>query len=97
MDSQKYLFGAAAVGMAIAVVLIFNEPGSAGSSSDNIGMASFSVDAQASDAGTENSIMASSVSESANMEHAVLDRQVRVIYPSPYEGVSRSGGAIDQH
>lgn len=89
MDSQKYLFGAAAVGMAVAVVLIFNEPGSAGSSSRNIDMASFSVEAEPMTSAGEGR-------EKAGIERAIPDRQVRVIYPSPYEGVSRRGLLNDE-
>ena len=89
MDSQRYMFGAAAVGMAVAVVLIFNDSGSAGASSSAADMTSFSVEAE-----SMSSIDAET--EKAGPERAILDRQVRVILPSPYESASRRSLANDE-
>jgi len=76
MRNEKYLFGAAAVGMATAIVLIFNASGSSSASTGETEVASFSVEAQAESSYAE------------TRATIVTEREIRVIHPSPYQGVS---------
>jgi|GEM_PF-5692794 len=76
MRNEKYLFGAAAVGMATAIVLIFSASGSSNASTGETEVTSFSVEAQAEPSHAE------------TLATLVPEREIRVIHPSPYQGVS---------
>jgi hypothetical protein len=77
MRSKNFLFGSAAAGMAIAIVLILNIQGFSLFSSGDPDLMTFNIE------------VATETSLKQDIGSTETLRQVRVIYPSPYQGVSQ--------
>jgi hypothetical protein len=92
MRSELYLLGGAAIGMAAAVVLIFAQPVEAVGSASSADMKTYSVELErpvvmTAERKTEPAV---TVIE-RTPANSPKQRDVRVILPSPYEGVSQGG------
>jgi hypothetical protein len=90
MRSELYLLSGAAIGMAAAFVLIIAQPGEVGGSSTEMNSYSVELDQSVMMTAERQTAPAGTIIKNSPMT-SLSDREVRVILPSPYEGVSPGG------